>query len=1008
MPSSRHDSPRRGHNLAHHLSSPSLPADGPAMTSTSHSSTRPGVHTPLFVEDRKGDRQNLTYGSLDRHAIPRYRPAGHGALLGVDPRYRITSRSETRCEVENLEIDSARKTRKQNLLSKLAGDDGEPVGLHSSVNSEADLHKDFLRFEQARTGKRRRLSPQPEPQSSEEDYSDESNPNGQAEQHVEDTFDTFKKDPTHQRYLKLSRATVERPNDASAWLALIDYQDVYLSSQEAAQSFGTSSARSLADTKISLYEQALARVKDHEGRHALILGLMEQGKVFWDAEKQASKWRSLLNEDSSFDLWLLYVNFTQTNPVKFSLDECLEVYKRWLQKFQDFPADRTRDSRCIYIVLRATALLWEAGFSERAIGIWQGLLEYNLFRPPNWNPGDLMSSFQDFWSSEAARIGEEGSTGWQSRTRAEVDAKSDITFQTQNLSSLEQWATAELEAEKATAMPARSLDNVGEDDPYRILLFSDIQDFLFSAVTEHGLRMLEDAFFLFMGCPTVSLLSESRAWRGDPFIYSEFPAAAATLQLVDHADDNLGLSMHFRDVLLPLRAMTSSSPSALWSFSKSCAGARSDFCRRVISQLAGVFLYGRPDELMMEYAIFFEAGTDLKSARKLAKSFLRVTSDSLRLYDAYATLESQLGNLEAAERVWSTALAMRNSLNQDAESDAFLLWRNWVYTIMCQKKFCQARILLTMVKDTQIDLSRISGDTEINATPSIATQIKIEQYIRARIEACRSKGLWVALSALIDLLAFHLYLNNGRRLELALDIYQASLTSLANVSSMDFPLAEAVHEQQARFIHAHAVTFGSDFKPKDLSIILTNSARRYPGNALLLSFCHYFTQRSGLVDRLRQMDSRPGDEESRARTSSAVPCTMELLVELQRPAYSGSTNHSIRSVFNRVTALGSPGHDCVGLWRAFILWEVSQVPGNVRFGGKKPSDGKQQLDRAKLVTEALYAAFRACPWSKELCMLAFTEETLRNAIGNEDLKQVYQNMLDRGMRLRIDISDRLG
>src|ERR1700761_5539835 len=67
----------------------------------------------LFIEDRKGDRQNLSYGSPSRHSIPRYKAAGHGRLLGLDPVYRITSRSNSGLEVVNVGIDSTRKSRKQ-------------------------------------------------------------------------------------------------------------------------------------------------------------------------------------------------------------------------------------------------------------------------------------------------------------------------------------------------------------------------------------------------------------------------------------------------------------------------------------------------------------------------------------------------------------------------------------------------------------------------------------------------------------------------------------------------------------------------------------------------------------------------------------------------------------------------------------------------------------------------------------------------------------------------------
>ncbi|KIX93254.1 uncharacterized protein Z520_11110 [Fonsecaea multimorphosa CBS 102226] len=961
----------------------------------------------LFVEDRKGDPQNLTYGSLDRHAVPRYRPVGHGGLLGLGPNYRIVSRSESRLDVENVDIDSTRRSRRQSLLEKLPEDDQAAENVQSGVSLDSDLRQDFLSFEYGHPRKRRRILAGSEHATLEDSDSDESDTDSQALAQPKDAFDEFKRNPVHQRHMDLLRATETRPEDVSAWLTLIEYQPILFGEERRSRSSGPSSSRTVVDLKISLYEQALSCVKAREGRNTLILGLMREGMTVWDADKQASRWRTFLGEDASFDIWRLYLNFVQTNHVKFSFEPCLGIYKQWLQKAESASADHRRDTSCIYILLRLTLFVWQAGYTEHAVGIWQALLEFNYFRPRDIAPAELIPSFKQFWGSEVARIGEEGSAGWRSNANSEVEARSDKTFQVQHM-DFEAWAAAENDLEKTAGLPARALDEVDQDDPYRVLLFSDVKDFLFSPTTEEGSWLLQDAFLLFAGLSPLSSLPESRVWERDPFVHSHSSASDVAVVPDGLGESNFGLQMRFREVFLAARHLSSQTNSGLLPSPASVVGSSLGFVRRAISQLARLASDEEPSEVHMEYAIALEAGIDLKSARKQTRSFLKRKADSLKLYNTYALLECQLGNLEAAERVWSTALSMRYSLSQDVQMDSFLLWRDWAYSYMCRKQFHHARVLLSLMTEEQVDLVRLRKEIETINEPSAAMQIKVEQYIKTHIDQGRSQKPAEQLPALIDVLAFHRYLNADLSLEVALQIYHASLISLTGLSTVSSSVLEAVHEHRARFIYAHSVTFGRSFRPRELLSVLKDSKETFPDNLNLSLLHYYFLQKAGLFDRLRQVDSKEDGHGDVQIEQSVVPCVYELMLELNRPSYSGSTNHSIRSAFKRVTQLGSSGHDSLQIWKTYVLWETSLI----KFHDTSDLRGKESMrleekaqGQAAMATQSLYASLRACPWSKELCMLGFTQPALRNAIGNAKLRQVYETMLDRGIRVRLDITD---
>ncbi|KIW69930.1 hypothetical protein PV04_02244 [Phialophora macrospora] len=1011
MSRSQYDMPSPCQRHSRHEYRPSSSTVTRNSTSIAQSESHPNSQSSCFIEDRKGDTQILSYGSLNRTSIPRYRLAGHGCLLGLDSKYRITSRSESSLQVEDAESDSTRKSRKKTLLTNLGGDDEVTTDIQHGLSTPFDLGQDFVVLGHGERRKRRRLTTDPLRTAAEEE-SEESESAVEEAPAADDPFDTFKKNPIHQRHLELSKATETRPDIASTWLAMIEFQHVLLENN-----LGHSpSPRSLSEIKISLYEQALSHVKAEDDRHALIIGLVREGRAVWDVEKQASRWQAFLGDNASFELWKLYVGFVQTNSVNFSLEDCLQTHMNWLNAFRvprPGTPDCQRDSNCVYILLRLTLLLWEAGFTERAVGIWQALLEWNLFHPPTQQlqSNDTMSRFRDFWDREVARIGEEGSKGWVSETDSGLDPKTDKSFQTKNM-GIEPWVAAEMELEKTASLPARSLDELSGDDSYRIVLFSDIQDFLFRCCSKSGRGLLVDGFLLFAGLPPVTSSDDARMWKGDPFIYNQSPSGPSATKLVEQGSHDFGMSLQYEEVSFAVKQSMCQTSENHGPRSARLLDLSPEFVRRVIAQLVKMPAEEHLLVGIMEYAVAFDAGIDLKDAKKQAKLLLKDKGDNLKLYDAYALLEYQLGNFESAQKVWSTTLSMRMSFGGHGHMQAFYLWRNWAYSHMCRGQFAQARALISMMATKDFDSVRFNAERLDIQAPSAAAQIKVEQHIKRQIEIAVSNSEKGSLCAVIDVLAFHKYLNRGLRLDVALEAYEDCLKLYAGVSSLKSALIEGIHEQRARFIHAHAVTFRKDFKPRVLSDLLAQSVRMFPDNIVLLILNHYFSQKAGAIDRLRQVNSMARVQQEGNMEESVVPCIFDVLVELNRPSYSGSTNHSIRSAFKRTTQVGSPGHDNVELWKAFVLWETSLIGpqdwSNGGSGGKaKPVPKLDQTTLATQAREALYASLRACPWSKGLCMLAFTQATLKGSLGDNELREVYQNMVDRGMRLHIDISEGL-
>ena len=101
-----------------------------------------------------------------------------------------------------------------------------------------------------------------------------------------------------------------------------------------------------------------------------------------------------------------------------SLSGCVLKLKSQLEKFL---ADREESSRVLEFehgildIIEAGALVWlQSGHTERAISVYQALLEFNLFSPDfdNYSVDDMLSLFEPIWDSGVRRVGQAGARGW--------------------------------------------------------------------------------------------------------------------------------------------------------------------------------------------------------------------------------------------------------------------------------------------------------------------------------------------------------------------------------------------------------------------------------------------------------------------------------------------------------------------------------------------------------------------------------------------------------------------
>lgn len=671
----------------------------------------------LYFIDKTGDPDNLRYGRLHQYSVPEYRLFGRGNILGASRR-PPDARGRMKVPPTNNASDAFE-------LQK------------TSSSDRLDVESDFIDFEPQSW--KRRETDDSATSTGESDGVDRYRSVGKRAAEVTGSLPytlPSNEQPLvsdaglekRQHLAKLSRLAEEHPTDVERWTALIDYQDQMRSS-----SATKGEIRSLVDIKISIYEKALTKVGKHRNRDRLLAGLLEEGSKLWDYKKLAARWQNVLDENPDYmSLWVRYLDFQQTSFQAFSFEHCRATYLQVLEKVSRLSFSREADQIQFYVFLRFTLFLVSCGFSEQAIALWQSLLEYTFLKPQGCSRQGGLDLFSDFWESEVARIGEQDAKGWKCQDDSTtVDPKTDLLVEklgSDHARLFDHWAKCESERVLQTRMPARMMDDVEEDDPYRVILWSDIKDLVFEPLTEIGRETLIGAFCKFCSLPPIGFESGVvLGWWSDPFLISEVTGSAwlhETRKLrATNTDEKFAKQrQHVFPITHMFPDLSTLFPSqddqwfSLWTniLLRDDNGVPLNFKLRALRLLAYSLL--STDELV-EYIVALQFQADQDEAKKLAKGLLKKRPNNLRLYNAYALTESRSGNKEAAERVWSTALSMSKTFPERDQEDSIILWQTWVWDAVDIRRFEKALRLLAAIPSGQVDVIMVNNLEPFMPTP---------------------------------------------------------------------------------------------------------------------------------------------------------------------------------------------------------------------------------------------------------------------------------------------------
>ena len=147
------------------------------------------------------------------------------------------------------------------------------------------------------------------------------------------------------------------------------------------------------------------------------------------------------------------------------------------------------------IVEQGVTVLLQSGHTEKAVSIYQGLLELNLFSPsfpgPGYTVSDKLSLMEPIWDSGVARVGQVGARGWGVELQDRIERRNHELEQGEEVvdtweeevlgkGGLEKgamWLQLEVGREREQFFPWRQGQEEPED-PDRIVDFDSIQEWM--------------------------------------------------------------------------------------------------------------------------------------------------------------------------------------------------------------------------------------------------------------------------------------------------------------------------------------------------------------------------------------------------------------------------------------------------------------------------------------------------------------------------------------------------
>ncbi|XP_037840310.2 nuclear exosome regulator NRDE2 [Chlorocebus sabaeus] len=500
---------------------------------------------------------------------------------------------------------------------------------------------------------------------------------------------------------EFNRRVRENPRDTQLWMAFVAFQDEVMKSpglyaiEEGEQEKRKRSLKLILEKKLAILERA---IESNQSSVDLKLAKLKLCTEFWEPSTLVKEWQKLIFlHPNNTTLWQKYLLFCQSQFSTFSISKIHSLYGKCLSTLSavkdgsilSHPALPGTEEAMFALFLQQCHFLRQAGHSEKAISLFQAMVDFTFFKPDSVK--DLPTKgqvefFEPFWDSGEPRAGEKGARGWKAWMHQQERGgwvvinpdedddepeEDDQEIKDKTLPRWQIWLAAERSRDQRHWRPWRpdkTKKQTEEDceDPERQVLFDDIGQSLIR-LSSHNLQFqLVEAFLQFLGVP------------------SGLTPPASCLYLA--MDEN----SIFDNGLYDEKPLTFFNPSFSGA---SCVGRMDrlgcprwtrgqnregeEFIRNVFHLVMPLFSGKEKSQLCFSWLQYEIAKviwclhtknkkrlkSQGKNCKKLAKNLLKEPENrnNFCLWKQYAHLEWLLGNTEDARKVFDTALGMAGS-----------------------------------------------------------------------------------------------------------------------------------------------------------------------------------------------------------------------------------------------------------------------------------------------------------------------------------------------------------
>ena len=298
------------------------------------------------------------------------------------------------------------------------------------------------------------------------------------------------------------------PSDIDLWLEFVEFQDQAMADFNSDEKKKKKASNVLIKSK-AIVEKKLSVLKTamDKNPHSFKLAVerLRLSKEISDNESLERQWHELLLMfPDDLEVLRQYLDFNASHFTSFSVSKVTKSFKTCFKKLLSLQASSTGQTllniqdEMVNLIAKLCNFWSDAGYTERSVALYQGLVELNLFSPDfpgYYSLEDRLAMFEPFWESGARRFGEgQDVQGWADVIKNKPNPDQEL-IENPNNDTMEDsliaefkdvlpvenlWLKLELSREQRHWLPWRSVGDEAED-PDRCVPFEDIQDFLFQA-----------------------------------------------------------------------------------------------------------------------------------------------------------------------------------------------------------------------------------------------------------------------------------------------------------------------------------------------------------------------------------------------------------------------------------------------------------------------------------------------------------------------------------------------